>query len=247
MFTLEVLLCTVRWSALLPAFATSAIAVVISWIGLGNEPQYHIANFTMNYSLIIWSILSGPIFGLAAYWFVRVATLARKKMQANWQLPILCLLNFFMIGLLAIYFPSLLGNGKSPTELEFEGDIDLRLTAVLLILRVLITWSSLRAGAKGGLLTPSLANGALLAVVLGGLWNVLWPDTPLCAYAIIGAAAFLAAAQKMPLTAIILLFEFTRINFNFLIPILFAVTGAIGMMSLCKNKLFEDIGPFYPP
>ena len=239
MFALEVLLMTLSWSALLPALATSAIAVVVSWIGLGNKPQYYILSFTISYSLVAWSILAGPIFGLAAFWFVRVANIARSNMQHNWQLPVLCLLNFILIGLLAIYFPSLLGNGKSPAQLEFDDSASIGLTAILLILRTLITWSSLRAGAQGGLLTPSLANGALLAVVLGGLWNLVWPSSMLGAYAMIGAAAFLASAQKMPITAIILLLEFTRINFNFLIPILFAVTGSVSMFSLCSQKLLQ--------
>jgi H+/Cl- antiporter ClcA len=240
MYALEVLLCTLRWTAVLPALATSAIAVVVSWSGLGNVPQYYILNYSISYSLVTWAIVMGPIFGFGAYWFFRIATLARNKMQSNWQLPVLCLLNFVIIGLLALYFPSLLGNGKSPAQLEFDDQASLGLTAILLILRTLITWSSLRAGAQGGLLTPSLADGALLGVVLGGLWNLLWPGSPLGAYAIIGAAAFLGAAQRMPITAIILIFEFTRINFNFLIPILFGVTGSVGMYSLCANTLFQS-------
>lgn len=239
LFTLEVLLGTLSWPALLPAFVTSAIAVIVSWIGLGNEPQYYILNFEISYSLVTWAILTGPIFGIAAYWFVRVATTARAKVQKNWQFPVLCLINFIWIGFLAIYFPQLLGNGKSPAQLEFSDEASLGLTAMLLLLRTGITWSSLRAGAQGGLLTPSLADGALLAVVLGGCWNLIWPYSLLGSYAIIGAAAFLAAAQKMPLTAIILIFEFTRINFNFLIPILFAVTGSVAMFSFCTYRLFQ--------
>nr|WP_277619274.1 chloride channel protein [Legionella norrlandica] len=88
---------------------------------------------------------------------------------------------------------------------------------------------------QGGLLTPSLANGALLGAILGGIWNWYLPAAPLHAFAIIGATAFLAAAQKMPLTAIILIFEFTRINFVFLIPIMLAVCGSVTMCQLTKH------------
>lgn len=235
-FTLEVLLCTFAWSALIPALATSVIAVVVAWVGLGDEPLYHLPTFTISYSLVTWSILTGPIFGYCAYWFKHIATIAHKKSRHDWQLPIFCILNFSMIGFLAIYFPALLGNGKSPAQIEFSDLIGFGVTAMLLILRTLITWSSLRAGAQGGLLTPSLANGALLAALLGRLWNLLWPDSPLGAFAVIGATAFLASAQKMPITAIILIVEFTRINFNFLIPILFAVAGSVSVSSLCEKK-----------
>ena len=240
MYCLEVLLCTLNWSALLPALATSAIAVVVSWIGLGNEQQYHILDFNISYSLITWSIITGPIFGFAAYWFIRIATLARRKRKENWQLPVFCVLNFMLLGLLAIYFPPLLGNGKSAAVLAFSDTASIGLSGILLVLRTILTWSSLRAGAEGGLLTPSLANGALLAVVLGGLWGIIWPDALLGAYALVGAAAFLAAAQKMPITAIILLFELTRIHFNFLIPILFAVAGAVSMFSFCSRRLQKN-------
>ena len=241
LFALEVLLCTFRWSALIPALASSAIAVVVSWIGLGNEPQYHTPNYPIGYALMTWSIVAGPIFGLSAYWFIQITTSARNKAPRNIQLPLLCLLNFMFIGLLAIYFPSLLGNGKSPAQLEFNEAIGLGLTTILLLLHTLVTWSSLRAGAKGGLLTPSLANGALLAVLLGWFWNGLWPGSPLGAFALIGATAFLAAAQKMPLTAIVLMFEFTGINIHFLIPLVFAVAGSVTTFNLCKNKACQSI------
>ena len=65
--------------------------------------------------------------------------------------------------------------------------------------------AALAAGAKGGLLTPSLTIGALLATILGGLWSAVWPAAPLAAFALIGATAFLAAARSMPLTAIVLM------------------------------------------
>lgn len=236
LFVMEVLLCTFEWSVLLPAFATSAIAVVVSWIGLGNVPLYQIPYVTISYSLVIWSILIGPIFGYIAYWFIQVANTARGKALHNWRMPVVCFINFTLIGLFAIYFPSILGNGKSPVELVLDNPVGIELSLILLILRILICWSSLRAGAQGGLLTPSLANGALLALVLGGLWSLLWPGSSLSAFVIVGAVAFLAAAQKMPLTAIVLIFEFTRINFSFLIPIMLAVAGSVGMSKLCMNK-----------
>ncbi|BCA95076.1 hypothetical protein TUM19329_14370 [Legionella antarctica] len=238
LYIMEVLLCTFNWSVLIPALTTCAIAVVISWIGLGNAPLYNIPDLNISYSLVIWSILAGPVFGYVAYWFIWVANKARLHSHHNWHMLLVCFINFTLIGFLAIYFPALLGNGKSPAEMEFD-DLDyfvgVELSLILLVLRMLICWSSLGSGAQGGLLTPSLANGALLAVVLGGLWNLLWPGTSFSAFAIIGSVAFVAAAQKMPITAIVLIFELTRIKFNFLIPIMFAVSGSVGISTLCMK------------
>lgn len=239
-FVLEVLLCTLSWSIVLPALATSAIAVVVSWWGLGNEPLYHIPELTISYSLVIWSIGAGPLLGFAAFWFIYFATVQRSKSQRNWMMIITCLINFTLIGALSIYFPELLGNGKSPAELEFSNQVSIGLSASLLLLRSLIVWSSLRVGAQGGLLTPSLANGALLGAILGGLWNMIWPTISFEAFALVGAAAFLGAAQKMPVTAIILIFELTRIDLSLLIPILFAVSGSVAMFHWCKNYFLDE-------
>jgi len=233
-FVLEVLLGTFRWSALLPALATSVIAAVVAWVGLGNEAKYAVPHFAVSANLIAWSIIMGPLFGSAAFGFVELTTRARASAARGWQLPLLSLINFTVIGLLAIRFPELLGNGKTPAQLGFSNDLTVSLAAVLLLLKVVITASSLRAGAEGGLLTPGLSNGALLAIVLGGAWLHLWPGTPSGAFAIIGASAFLAASMRMPLTAVILMMEFTRIDHDFLVPILFSVAGSVAASRLLE-------------
>jgi len=235
LFTLEVLLCTFTWSIALPAITTSAIAVFVSWWGLGNEALYHIPNLELCPTLIVWSILTGPIFGFTAYWFIKIATAQKARATHGWYMIAACLLNFTLIGVLAIYFPSLLGNGKSPAQIEFAESVGLSLSAILLVLRCLITWSSLRAGAQGGLLTPSLANGALLGVIFGIVWSYFVPGCPYEAFALVGATAFLASAQKMPLTAIVLIFELTRIDLVFLIPMMLATAGSVGMYYLIKQ------------
>lgn len=236
LFVLEVLLCTLKWEALIPAFVTSIIATLISWGGIGNIPQYHFAHYELDSVLIVWSIFAGPIIGFAAFWFIKIARQAQSNAVDNKYRPLMCLLNFMIIGCLAVIFPAILGNGKSPAQLEFSESIGIGVSLLLLFIRILITWSSLKVGSFGGLLTPSLANGALMGVVLGGVWNYCFPGTSLNAYAVVGATAFLASAQKMPLTAIVLMFEFTHIKLSFLMPILIAVSGAIMISKLCANR-----------
>ncbi|MBY4828947.1 chloride channel protein [Burkholderia dolosa] len=226
-FVLEVLLGTFERRALIVAFATSTIAAAVAWIGLGNEHQYTVPPFVLSAPLVAWSIVCGPLFGLAAYGFVRLTTRARADAPKDWRLPVLALVNFAVIGLLAMRFPQLLGNGKGPASLGFDGSLTIGVAATLLALKVLIEAGSLRAGAEGGLLTPGLANGALLGVVLGGLWSAVWPGASLGACALVGATAFLAASMQMPITAVVLLLEFTRADHDSLVPMLLAVAGSL--------------------
>lgn len=235
LFTLEVLLLNVRWQCIAAALFTSALAAVIAWSGLGNEHQYHVAQMKLSYSLVIWAVLIGPIIGLAAFYFVKATSAAKKAAPKNAKLIPAALINFLFIGLLAIPYPELLGNGKEPLQLGFDGALSIQLVATLLVIRFIVTVTSLRVGAKGGLLTPGLMHGALIAILCGSLWNYLFPAAPMGAYAIIGATAFLACSMKMPITAMVLVLELTQTNHDSLIPMLFAVVGAIGMFNLLKH------------
>ncbi len=226
-FVLEVLLGTFELRALVVAVVTSAIAAAVAWIGLGNEHQYTVPAFVLSTPLVAWSIVCGPLFGFAAYGFVRLTTRARADAPKGRLLPVLALVNFAVIGVLAMRFPQLLGNGKGPASLGFDGTLTIGVAATLLVLKVLIEAGSLRAGAEGGLLTPGLANGALLGVVLGGLWGLVWPGASIGGCALIGATAFLAASMQMPITAVVLLLEFTRVNHDSLVPMLLAVAGSL--------------------
>ncbi|STW03833.1 chloride transporter, chloride channel (ClC) family protein [Klebsiella grimontii] len=66
----------------------------------------------------------------------------------------------------------------------------------------------LRGGAEGGLLTPGLAVGGMTSLLLCMLWQQLLPGGDCASFALVGAAAFLAASMQMPLTAVALVMEF---------------------------------------
>ena len=239
-FVLEVLVGAFSWPAALMALATSAIGAAVAWLGLGAEAQYVVPRFVLSPALIAWAVVCGPVLGVAAYGFTHLTGAARAKAARGWRLPVLALLNFSLIGGLAMLLPQILGNGKGPAQLGFDNELGIGLAAVLLVAKVLVTAASLRAGAEGGLLTPGLANGALLAIILGGAWSLMLPGVPLGAFAIIGAAAFLAASMSMPLTAIVLVAEFTRIEHDFLVPIILAVIGSVCVSKLCQR--WENTG-----
>ncbi len=234
LFTLEVLLGTFSLAASVAALATCVIATLVAWLGLGNGLQYSVPTLAISPSIIVWSLLVGPVIGAAAYLFVGLTEAARARAPRDWHLAAWCTLVFPIIGLLAIPFPQLLGNGKGLAQAGFDNEVGLALAATLLLFRVVVLVASLRAGAEGGLLTPGLSIGALLGIILGSFWNHIWPTGSLADFAIIGGAAFLAASMKMPLTAIVLTVELTGIGQGFLIPLSLAVAGSVSIFHLCR-------------
>ena len=241
LFALEVLLGTFQFSAVIPALATSAIATAVAWLGLGNTPQYVVPSLAVSASLVAWSIVVGPVFGLAASVFVRATGAARVDAHKDWRLPVLCAAVFPAIGVLAFAFPQLLGNGNGLAQAGFEDGITLGLAALLLLLRLVVIIGALWAGAAGGLLTPGLSTGGLLGIVLGTLWQHAWPGGSLAGFALVGSAAFLASSMKMPLTAIVLTLELTRVGHDFLIPISLAVAGSFIVFHLRTKQVFRAI------
>src|SRR6201984_3313348 len=232
LFTLEVLLGTFSLSASVAALATCVIATLVAWIGLGNGLQYSVPALAISPSIIIWSLLGGPVIGAAAYLFVRLTEAARARAPRDWRLVAGCAVVLPCIGLLAIGFPQLLGNGKGVAQAGFDNEVGLALAVTLLLLRLVVITGALRAGAQGGLLTPGLSIGALVGITLGSAWIHVWPNDSLAAFAIIGGAAFLASSMKMPLTAIVLTVEFTGIGHEFLVPLSLAVAGSISISRL---------------
>ena len=101
-------------------------------------------------------------------------------------------------------------------------------------------------GSPGGLFTPSLTIGALLAGILGYGWLHLFPGARIGSYAIIGGGAFLAAAMQGPLSGVVLVLVLTR-NFDSLMaPTLIAVAEAtiiarrLGVPSIYSARLRPD-------
>jgi len=225
-FTLEVLLVTITWDAVIAATVSSALAAFVASLVLGNERQYQFIAPPAPVSLIVWAALSGPLFGYAASQFRRMTRQARGQAKSNWQMPVFCILAFACLGLFSIWFPQLPGNGRGPVQLSFGGGVTLPLAAMLIGLKVVSIWMVLRGGAEGGLLTPGLAIGALLGALMFLLVGPFFPGGSMAEFALTGGAAFLASSMQMPLTAIVLLMEFTGMDFSFFIPLTLCVAGA---------------------
>jgi chloride channel protein, CIC family len=226
LFALEVLLGTLALPLVLPALATAVIATTVAWIWLGTGPTYHLPSYAVHPQQLAWAAVAGPIIGVVAVCWVRVIAWAgthRPQGRGRYIAPFIV---FPILGVVAIQYPQLLGNGKGVVQLAAVGSISFGLLWALFILKPLATAACLWTGSPGGLFTPSLTIGALLAGILGWGWLHLFPGARIGSYAIIGGGAFLAASMQGPLSGVVLVLELTR-NFDALMaPTLVAVIEA---------------------
>ena len=226
LFSLEVMRGVLGLRYVLPAIFASAVATAVSWIALPDAPTYNIPAFHSSLSSVAWALVAGPIAGAASVGYVRAITWAERNKPQGWHRVTAPVLIFGALGVVSIWFPQLLGNGKDISQLAFTNNVAPGLLLILLALRPLATVLGVRGGAPGGLFTPSLTVGALLGGVLGHTWLWFWPGEPAGLFALLGAAAVLAASTQGPISTVVLMMELTGRDRSFILPLLLVVATA---------------------
>jgi CIC family chloride channel protein len=230
LFALEVMRGVLALRYVLPALFASVVATAVSWIALPDAPTYLIPPFTNSSSSMVWALLAGPIAGVVSVGYVRAVTWADRNKPEGWRRFTAPLLVLGLIGVGSIWFPQLLGNGKDLSQLAFSNQVAPGLLLTLLALRPAATILCMGSGAPGGLFTPSLTVGAMLGGVLGHAWSWVWPGVPpgdpSGLFALLGAAAVLAATTQGPISTVVLMMELTGRDRSFIVPMLLAVATA---------------------
>jgi H+/Cl- antiporter ClcA len=223
LFTAEVLYGSLTLPVVLPALACSAIATVVSWVYLPDQPTYlRIPAYHVSAPLLTWSVPAGLLIGLLTVGWVRAIGLVSAHRPKGWGGAVAPALAFTAVGGLAVAYPQILGNGKDMAGPAFLGVGSAGLLVALAVLKPLATMACLGSGAMGGLFTPTLATGAVLGGFLGVAWSQLWPGAPIGAYAVAGGAAMLGAGLQAPLAGLVLMWELTGTTSSLLVPMLLA-------------------------
>ena len=155
----------------------------------------------------------------------------------EWHAP----LGGFVFGLVALYFPevtyqgfdnvnSILNAEGSAFRLPYPPDLLLELVLV----KIASTALCRQSGLVGGVYAPSLFMGAALGSAYGAaLVPLALAGVPVAApqaYALVGMAGVLAGICRVPLTAILLLFELTH-DYRIIVPLM----GTVGVSSLVAS------------
>src|SRR5579862_4498054 len=236
LFTLEVLLGAASLSAALPAFATAFLATAVSWSMLPNEPTYQLPNLPATSSLFWWALVCGPVMGYAAVWFVRGLHWAKDHKPKGWAVAAMPVIVLLALGVAAMPLPELLGNGKNDIQLAFESRFSAGLLLWLVVFRPIATMACLRAGAPGGLFTPTMTFGALLGGVFGQAWSFVAAGADKRSCAVLGAGAVLAAATQAPISSVAFILELTYNANTLMVPLLLAVVGATLTYGLFETR-----------
>jgi chloride channel protein, CIC family len=230
--TAELLLGQLTLPVVIPALVCSSLATAVSWIYLPRTPTYlGVPSFGVHPSQVVFALVVGPLVGLASVVLVRLIGWISHRQLTGRRVLVGPLTAFSLLGLVALQYPLLLGNGKDLIQLAFLGTLGggLLTLLALALLKPLVTAMCLGSGASGGLFTPVMSTGAVLGLLLGRLWLHVWPGPAVASLAIIVAAAMTGAAMQAPLAALVLVLELTGTAEPILIPMVLATALATGV------------------
>ena len=229
-YALEILLVSRSGRAVAPAFLTSGIAVLVSTGFTRPEAFYEVPTLTPSLSLTVFAVIVGPLFGAAGWAFQKAVATVSTNRPRDWRLLATLPITSFLVGVTAVWIPSVVGNGQASAQTQFDATwatgMGLAFALLVLLAKTATTLLTIRAGGWGGVLTPAVALGAGLGAVIGLPWAAAWPGSEVAAFAFLGAAAFLGASMNAPFTGLVLVIEFTAQGPTILVPAVLAVGGA---------------------
>ena len=216
----------------------SAVAAefVTHWL-LDDSPSFTIAE---DYSMVSsWEILPyamlGLIAGLLSIGFIRLF-FACEDIIDHVKIPAYLkpAIGGLLIGGIGYFFPDILGVGygeilgfatEGGVDKALAGKLGLSMLVILIFVKMAATSITLGSGGSGGIFAPSLFIGAMLGGAMGTIVHTIAPEATGTSepYAVLGMAAFFAAAVRGPFTSIILLFEMTR-NYDLILPLMIVVS-----------------------
>lgn len=214
-FALEVLvLGRLRMDAIVPSFLAAVFADYFCTIWQVSHTHYHIPTLAEITPInLLWALLAGIIFGLAAMLFSRLTHFWSRLFKNTITYPpfrpviggIILAITIYLIGTtkyIGLGIPSIVNSFSS------------HMNAYDFLIKILLTSFTLGAGFKGGEVTPLFFIGATLGNVL--IWFI---PLPMAMLASMGFVAVFAGATNTPIACTIMGIELFGIETGVFIAI----------------------------
>ena len=224
LFSLEEIMGDLHAPVLGSVVLSSATAWMVLHLVLGDDPLFHVAGYHLVHPLEfgVYAVL-GVVGGLGSVCFVKLLLGLRERFRRlpRWTVWFQPVIGGLTVGLMGWFYPNVLGVGYNYVERVLNGDVVLRVVAVLAVLKIVATAVCYASGNAGGIFGPSLFIGAMIGGAVGSVAHALLPGYTAepGAYALVGMGAAFAGIVRTPLTSVIMIFEVTR-DYTIIVPLM---------------------------
>lgn len=125
------------------------------------------------------------------------------------------------VGLVGAWFPMIMGSGEPFMHDLLTGQIEMTAGALLLVgvVKLVMTGISYEGGFVGGVFAPSLFIGAVAGSAYGQALAPLLGAGSVQSFAVAGMAGMLAGVMRIPITAVMIVFEITG-DYGVILPVM---------------------------
>jgi len=241
-FALEIILGEFEIASFSPIIISAVAATAISRHYLGNIPAFILPEY------ILQSPLEFPLYALLGVCCALVAvafTLTLYRVEDLWdgiQFPeyLKAVIGGLIIGTMGLVFPQILGVGYGAIDMALMVQLSWWSMALLVLLKILATSTTIGSGGSGGIFAPSLFIGAMAGGAFGTIINSLYPTVVISpgAYAVVGMGAVVAATTHGPLQAIMIIFEMTD-EYKIILPLMITcIISSLVARKLCGESIY---------
>lgn len=246
MFALEIVLGDFGLATFSPIVISSVVATAVSRSFLGDTPAFIVPPYRLEsaWELPLY-VLLGLFCAVVAVAFTRTLYLFedffdRIKVHEG----IKAAFGGLVLGVLALYFPHILGVGYAAIDLALQEKLAWAMMLGLVCVKILATSITIGSGGSGGIFAPSLFMGAMAGGFFGTLAHGLFPASTAStgAYSIVGMGAVVSGTTHGPMSAILILFEMTG-DYKIILPLMIAciisslASGRLSVESIYTLKL----------
>ncbi|MEM7319025.1 MAG: chloride channel protein [Pseudomonadota bacterium] len=218
LFALEVVLRHFAVHAFAPIVIAAVAGTVINRLEYGDVTEFvlNTPGSLQFYVELPAFLILGLICGVVSVLLMRSIFLADEvgsHVQSRLNLPrwLRPAVSGAMLGLIAIWFPHIIGVGYETTILALSGELLLGTAVVFAIVKTLALAITMGGRMGGGVFSPSLMVGALTGLAFGWIATGFLPDVSgtHALYAFAGMGAVAAAVLGAPISTTLIVFELT--------------------------------------
>ena len=241
-----------RFSPMLFMSATSAIITSKLTLDALNS-KIHIAHpllpfeitTTLDWHYLYMVFVVGLICGVVAILFTKLhestGILLNKKLS---KLPVYIKIptTFVLTALIGFFIAEILGTGRSLISDLIYGNGTWYMILIYFCIRAILLMVANNTGVTGGLFVPTLTFGAIIGSLLSKLFIALGtlPEEYAPILIIVGITAFLSAASRIPITAVVFAVETMNGLVN-IIPIVLAAIISYVVIEISGTHSFNDL------
>ncbi len=246
LFVIEELLQDLSGLTLGTAIIASFIGGVVSRL-LGGRSlllNLEVTQSSSSFSIveIPFYLILGILAGLLAALFNRGLIQSIKIYRSfHISLPLRIALAGLISGIVVVILPDSFRDNTGLREFVLAGKANAPVAAIAFLAQFILTLLAFGSGAPGGLFAPSLILGSCLGYIIGVFEFQLFGLGSPTTYALAGMGAFFSAVSKVPITAIVIVFEMTT-DFNLVLPLMIvSVTSYLVADKLMPGSLYTKL------